>query len=114
MRVFLTGFFVILMTCGMVLPAAHAADTADTAQEGFGPDGFANLAEHLLPSVVNISSTQKPVETQDFPDMPHFPPGSPFEDFFEEFMDRRGHGMPAIPPASLGSGFIIDAEKGYT
>ena len=77
------------------------------------PGSFADLAEKLLPSVVNISSTQKAVDPEDFPEMPHFPPGSPFEDFFEEFMERRGEGMPLIPPASLGSGFIIDAEKGY-
>ncbi len=83
------------------------------ASDNSGPASFADLAEKLLPAVVNISSTQKPVDIEDFPDMPHFPPGSPFEDFFEEFMDRRGHGMPAIPPASLGSGFIIDAENGY-
>lgn len=77
------------------------------------PGSFADLVDDLLPAVVNISSTQKPESVQDFPDMPHFPPGSPFEDFFEDFMDRRGRGSPAIPPASLGSGFIIDAENGY-
>jgi serine protease Do len=77
------------------------------------PLSFADLAEKLLPSVVNISSTQKMIEPEDFPDMPHFPPGSPFEDFFEDFMGQRGQGMPSIPPASLGSGFIIDAENGY-
>lgn len=82
------------------------------AAKAQGPEGFADLADRLVDSVVNISSTQKPVEVEDFPEMPHFPPGSPFEDFFEDFMDRRGHGMPAVPPASLGSGFIIDAEKG--
>src|SRR5690606_2217027 len=37
---------------------------------------------------------------------------SPFEDFFEDFMERYGEGMPMNPPASLGSGFIIDAEAG--
>ncbi|MBU0799924.1 MAG: DegQ family serine endoprotease [Alphaproteobacteria bacterium] len=77
------------------------------------PGSFADLSEKLLPSVVNISSTQKAIDAEDFPEMPHFPPGSPFEDFFEEFMDRRGEGMPMIPPSSLGSGFIIDADKGY-
>ncbi len=74
--------------------------------------GFADLAERLLPSVVNISSTQKSVAPEDFPEMPEFPPGSPFEDFFEQFMDKRGNGGPSQPSASLGSGFIIDAEKG--
>jgi serine protease Do len=78
------------------------------------PSSFADLAEALLPSVVNISSTQKVQEMQDMPEMPQFPPGSPFEDFFEEFMKRRdGRGMPALPPASLGSGFIVDSENGY-
>lgn len=77
------------------------------------PASFANLAEKLSPTVVNISSTQKSIVPQDFPEMPQFPEGSPFEDFFEEFMERRGGGMPTTPASSLGSGFIIDAENGY-
>lgn len=81
------------------------------------PQSFANLAEKLLPSVVNISSTQKMDQAaEDMPEMPEFPPGSPFEEFFKEFQNRRDgmgeQGMPAMPSASLGSGFIIDAEKG--
>ncbi len=87
------------------------------------PSSFADLAEQLLPSVVNVSSTQKIEEVEqpsfnDIPNMPQFPPGSPFEDFFEDFfMDRRSApngSMPQnLPAASLGSGFIIDAENGY-
>ncbi len=77
------------------------------------PASFAELAENLSSAVVNISSTQKMVIPQDFPELPQFPEGSPFEDFFEEFMDRRGGGAPRTPTTSLGSGFIIDAEKGY-
>ena len=46
-----------------------------------------------------------------------FPEGSPFQDFFEDFMNNRnrmnGPSQPALPPASLGSGFIIDSENGY-
>ena len=52
------------------------------------PDGFADLAEKLLPSVVNISTTQT-VEGREGPAMPQLPPGSPFEDFFKEFLARR-------------------------
>lgn len=80
---------------------------------------FADLAERLLPAVVNVSSSQKIEEDTDLPDLPQFPQGSPFEDFFEEFMDNRGDssgglgGMEPAPAASLGSGFIIDAENGY-
>ena len=87
------------------------------------PDSFADLAARLLPSVVNISTTQILKTSsggggdQDQPDMPQFPPGSPFEKFFHDFLE---HGLPKgdqpdIEPrkaTSLGSGFIID-PAGY-
>lgn len=96
-----------------------AEDRTEVAKEVFKntpeypPASFADLVEKLLPAVVNISSTQAQAENKEFPDMPQFPEGSPFQDFFEEFMDKRGRGMDAVPQASLGSGFIIDAENGY-
>lgn len=81
------------------------------------PATFADLASKLSPAVVNISSTQKAEIIDDAtPEFPEFPPGSPFEDFFEEFMGKpngNGGGMPSLPPSSLGSGFVVDAEKGY-
>ena len=57
------------------------------------PDSFADLAAKLLPSVVNISTMQA-VETRNGPrqNMPQFPPGSPFEEFFKDFMERNGPG----------------------
>ena len=72
------------------------------------PESFADLAEKLLPSVVNISTTQV-IESRGF-EMPQLPPGSPFEDFFKEFFDRgQPNGKPQARKAtSLGSGFIID------
>ena len=69
------------------------------------PSSFADLAEKLMPSVVNISTTTI-VTTQSNPFPFQFPPGSPFEDMFKEFgtpQERQS--------AALGSGFIID-EKG--
>ncbi len=68
------------------------------------PESFADLAEKLMISVVNISTTQTVVtNTNPFPF--EFPPGSPFEDMFKEF------GAPQTRKASaLGSGFIIDAK----
>ena len=66
------------------------------------PSSFADLAEKLIPSVVNISTTQT-VTTSRNPFPFQFPPGSPFEDMFKDF------GMPETRKASaLGSGFIID------
>ena len=69
------------------------------------PSSFADLAERLMPSVVNISTTTT-VTTQSNPFPFQFPPWSPFEDMFKEFgapQERQS--------AALGSGFIID-EKG--
>ena len=48
------------------------------------PASFADLAEKLMPSVVNISSTQT-VVTNSNPLPFQFPPGSPLEDMFKEF-----------------------------
>ena len=105
----LTLFFMIIS-----LPAMAQPEQNQVTSPHNGPGSFADLVDKLLPAVVNISSTQKVKDAKDFPDLPQFPEGSPFEDFFEEFMERRGRGgMDAVPPASLGSGFIIDAENGY-
>ncbi len=71
------------------------------------PDSFADLAEKLSPSVVNISTTT--VIEDKSRQMPSFPPGSPFEEFFKQFDQPGGKKRKA---QSLGSGFIID-ETGY-
>jgi serine protease Do len=96
-----------------------------------GPDNIADVAEKVIDAVVNISTSQK-VEARGA--TPQLPPGSPFEEFFEEFFkNRRGQGGPGGPDSnnnnnngqnqnqnqnrdraprrvsSLGSGFIIDA-----
>ena len=68
------------------------------------PGSFADLAEKLMPSVVNISTTTT-ITTQSNPFPFQFPPGSPFEDMFKEFgtpQERKS--------AALGSGFIIDPK----
>ena len=72
------------------------------------PESFADLAERLLPAVVNVSTTQV-IEGRSGPQMPQLPPGSPFEDFFKEFFDRNvPNGSPRKRKAtSLGSGFIL-------
>ena len=71
------------------------------------PDSFANLAEILSPSVVNISTTTIIEDRKN--NLPNFPPGSPFEEFFKQFQEPNQGKRRA---QSLGSGFIID-KKGY-
>jgi serine protease Do len=66
------------------------------------PDSFADLAERLMPSVVNISTTQT-IKTNNNQLPFQFPPGSPFEEMFKDFnqpTERKA--------SSLGSGFIIN------
>ena len=105
-----------VVTAGALLFAAVALPAAARP----GPDGFADLAEKLLPSVVNISTTQtvKPEsQSEKSPGHSELPQGSPFEEFFKDFFDHNG--QPGERPqlrsrkaTSLGSGFIIDAS-GY-
>ena len=68
------------------------------------PGSFADLAEKLMPSVVNISTTQTvKTTTNQFPFQ--FPPGSPFGEMFKDFE------RPSERQASaLGSGFIIKED----
>src|SRR5215217_1085944 len=98
--------FTIVATAAMPLPVyARSA-----------PESFADLAAEVTPAVVNISASTT-VETRNRT-LPQLPPGTPFEDLFEEFFNRRGQGgngenspnSPSRPRSSnsLGSGFVID------
>ena len=69
------------------------------------PATFADLAEKLMPSVVNISTTQTIKTTSNPFRNFKFPPGSPFEEMFKEF-DRQTERK----ATALGSGFIIDKK----
>jgi len=75
------------------------------------PDSFAELADQVSPSVVNIT-TSTVVASRTGP-RGVVPEGSPFEDFFREFQDRQGDGEQRPRRSSaLGSGFVI-SEDGY-
>ncbi len=90
------------LALGQVAPAAAQEDR---------PDSFAELAEKVSPSVVNIT-TSTTVAASSGP-QPIVPEGSPFEDFFQDFMDRNGEGGPAPRRSqALGSGFVI-SQDGY-
>ena len=93
----------ILLALALVISAQPAAARS-------APDSFADLAERLLPTVVNISSTQLVAQApgqERGPDIPQAPPGSPFGDMFKDFFNRNQQGAPRRA-TSLGSGFIID------
>jgi serine protease Do len=73
------------------------------------PDSFADLADKLLPSVVNISTSQT-LKALPQGAMPELPPGSPLEDLFKNFLGPRSNAPRHV--TSLGSGFVID-PTGY-
>src|SRR5580700_2410884 len=91
-----------LIAAIVVLPASIAAAR--------GPENIADVAEQVIDAVVNISTSQK-VDAR-MGNVPDLPPGSPMEEFFDEFFkNRRGQGDADRAPRrvnSLGSGFIID------
>ena len=114
---------VLFTAAATVAPFAIPAAQARNA-----PDSFADLAATLAPAVVNISSQQTiqaKADRPDTPGAPQFPQGSPFEQFFHDFMERHGapgggqdngdnSGGDSEPRhgVALGSGFIID-PTGY-
>ena len=132
----------ILRAAAVAAALALPASLPHQAVARGAPDSFADLAAQLLPSVVNVSSSQKVEARADRgPEVPGFPPGSPFEQFFRDFLDRnhppgqgqspgqrRGERGPNPDEGqggnggggnggggravSLGSGFIID-PAGY-
>jgi serine protease Do len=83
-----------------------------------GPDNIADVAEKVINAVVNISTSQT-VDNHNNA-MPQLPPGSPFEEFFDEFFKNRRNNQQGdnnqnrqnAPHRvnSLGSGFIIDSS----
>lgn len=89
----------------VLLPGIRAASAR-------GPEAIADTAERVMDAVVNIKASQR--QAQRNVPMPQLPPGSPFEDLFNDFFNRRGGpGGPNGPgpqqrSSSLGSGFVID------
>ena len=77
-----------------------------------GPTSVAPLAKKLSDAVVNISTSQTVKGPQGVP-LPKVPKGSPFEEFFDDFFNKRGGG-PRMDRkvSSLGSGFVIDGKEG--
>jgi len=107
-----------------MLAALSLCATCAFAQPTFarGPDGIADVAERVIDAVVNISTTQTVDAkagaggSEGRGAMPQLPPGSPFEEFFDDFFKNRrggpggdkGGSMQPRKTNSLGSGFIVD------
>ncbi len=113
--VLLSGRRLTVSLAGAVLLSAVTLAGAQAR----GPDSLADLTEQVVGAVVNISASTT-VETRGRT-LPQLPPGTPFEDLFEEFFNRRGQGGQGGPGGqsqgdtprqrrsnSLGSGFVID------
>jgi len=73
------------------------------------PNSFADLVEKLSPAVVSIASTTIIKNTNPQNQLPRFPEGSPFDEFFKDYFDNEKRNSPSQRPMiGLGSGFIID------
>ncbi|MGZ2484440.1 S1-C subfamily serine protease [Rhizobium pisi] len=109
---------------GMATPPA-AAQTApapaapqqvppiQSAVPNNGPASVADLAEGLLDAVVNISTSQNVKDDEDAGPAPRAPDGSPFQEFFNDFFNKKqGDKGGNHNVSSLGSGFVID-PAGY-
>jgi serine protease Do len=82
----------------IVLPIAPL--TAPAIARG-APESFAPLVEEVLDAVVNISASQT-TENRTVP-LPQAPPGTPFEDFFNDSASGPAQPAPRREPAQPGA-----------
>ncbi len=95
----------VVMTFFLITHNTQAASHAGTKE---APVSFADLADEVAHSVVNISTTQV---VKGSPMQPFFEPNAPFRDFFgEDFFKRFFGDIPQgeMRTHALGSGFVID------
>ncbi len=77
------------------------------------PNSFADLVDVLMPTVVNITTTQNvPQQGPRLRDLPQLPPGSRSRSCSRSSSTRRAARSRSAAATSLGSGFIVDPE-GY-
>ncbi len=103
---------------GLIMALAVVLASGLRAEARGAPDSFADLAEQVSPAVVNITTST--IVAQRTGNQPMIPEGSPFEDFFRDFLDRNQPGGPngndnaprQRRSQALGSGFVI-SEDGF-
>ena len=97
--------------------AVAQSTAAELHAKGKGPASVADLAEGLIDAVVNISTSQTiKGEGDGIIQVPDVPEGSPFQEFFDDYFkkkDEEGGDERSGKVQSLGSGFVVDAEKGF-
>ena len=107
----------LVLGMAVVVPAAPPGFGAGMAAAKGGTESLADLADKVVDAVVNISASQV-TEQKQAGAAPKLPPGTPFEELFEDLFKRQLQGQngkgpaPDVPRArrsnSLGSGFVID------
>ncbi len=111
---FMQGFMALVMAVAAVVALAGRAEARGA------PDSFADLAEAVSPAVVNITTSTIVAQREGGP-QPMIPEGSPFEEFFRDFLDRNQRGPNGNGEEgerrqrrsqALGSGFVI-SEDGF-
>jgi serine protease Do len=105
---------IVALRRGAAALCLSGALVAGTAASAAPPDSFAPLVNRVKPAVVNIATTQVNKSgggggESELPQMPSFPPGSPFGELFRNL--RPEQQRPEKLKA-LGSGFIVD-PAGY-
>ena len=86
--------------CASQVPAAHPVPVRGA------PESFADLSDKLLPTVVNIATSQTLKRPGPQAGLPNIPPGSPLADLFKDFLGPQQNTPKHV--TSLGTGFIID------
>ena len=93
--------------------------TPEAAAQHAPPVDFSDLSAKLLPTVVNVTVRTKSANSADASSGIPGSQKSPFDDFFRDFQRRHGGQGGQTDPqqqrrgVAVGSGFVIDAEKGY-
>lgn len=105
----------LALALSTALPMVVHTDYAHAQSAGQGPVSVADLAEKLLGSVVNISTSQTVKQKRPSGPVPRVPDGSPFQEFFDDLFPegqgrKGGDKKSTRKTQSLGSGFVISAD----
>ncbi len=106
------GALAPVLCLGLCLAAAAVLLAPALAQTTrLGPPSVAPLAERLIDAVVNIT-TKQTLKGMEGERLPKVPKNAPFEEFFDDFFERKGKQAPDRKVTAQGSGFVIDGREG--